>query len=400
MNARRCINSAAVLLLLPAVLFAASAESLVGEGNRLYSEGSYTEAAASYDRALTEKPEAMEVKFNKAAAFYRLEDTEGAAELFKEVAAASRDMPLVIKAKYNLGNCLFAEAQKQKNSDIEKSLESYKSAIDFWRDVLELDPEYIKAAENIEVARLIIKDIIDQINKQAQQEKQRQQLIDELKKIIDQQKNIARETAGTVENLQSSNSDKQQTAAQYESQALVQEQIKNDTAELTSGMRQADPNSPAAAQSAGAVKQMELAIGSQQQSQQFLEMFNGDQAVNKQTDAVEYLENALKELSKECKNNQCKQPQPGREQQDSEKQQKDKQPGQDGQDQKDQPGEQAQQAQQEKGSQQDSDSDLSDSEELEPLEVTAREILEEEKRRKHEKRRAVRGGRYKVEKDW
>jgi tetratricopeptide (TPR) repeat protein len=140
------------------------------EGNRLYTEGSFAEAIGRYDQVLLERPEALEPQFNKANSYYRLDDLQKATDLYRQVAAESRDMVLVSKAKYNLGNCFFQRGSKQRDSDLQKALDDFKASITHWRQVLDIDPKNEKAARNIEVARLIIKDIIDQINKQRQQQ--------------------------------------------------------------------------------------------------------------------------------------------------------------------------------------------------------------------------------------
>jgi len=79
-------------------------------------------------------------------------------------------MKLVAKAKYNLGNSYFQQGLKQRDSDLQKALDDLKTSIVYWRQVLDIEPENEKSAKNIEVARLIIKDIIDQLNKQKQQQ--------------------------------------------------------------------------------------------------------------------------------------------------------------------------------------------------------------------------------------
>jgi len=171
-NERR-LKTFAILLLALSLTQAARAESArtsVRQGNRLYSQGNFNEAISSYDQALLEKPQAQEPKFNKANSNYRLDDLAEAIDLYKEVAAESKDMKLVTKAKYNIGNCFFQRGLKQRDSDLQKALEDLKTSITHWRQVLDIDPTNEKAAKNIEVARLIIKDIIDQINKQKQQQ--------------------------------------------------------------------------------------------------------------------------------------------------------------------------------------------------------------------------------------
>ena len=76
----------------------------VRHGNKLYADGNFTEAIDKYDQALVEDSRAAEPKFNKANSYYRLDDLDNAMELYRQVAAQSRDMGLVTKARYNLGN--------------------------------------------------------------------------------------------------------------------------------------------------------------------------------------------------------------------------------------------------------------------------------------------------------
>jgi Ca-activated chloride channel family protein len=152
-----------------------SAHALVQEANKLYANGDFGRAINKYDQVLIESPQAIPPKFNKANSYYRLDDLAGAIDLYKEVAAESKDMSLVEKAKYNLGNCHFQKGTKQKDSDLQKALDEFQTSISYWRQVLDMNPENEKAARNIEVARLVIKDIIDQLNKQKEQQQQQNQ---------------------------------------------------------------------------------------------------------------------------------------------------------------------------------------------------------------------------------
>jgi hypothetical protein len=91
-------------------------------------------------------------------------------DLYRHVAAESKDMKIVAKAKYNLGNSYFQQGSKQKDSNLQKAIDDLKTAIGSWRSVLDIEQENKKAARNIEVARLLIKDLLDQLNKQQQQQ--------------------------------------------------------------------------------------------------------------------------------------------------------------------------------------------------------------------------------------
>ncbi len=151
----------------------------VRQGNALYADGAFAEAIEQYDQALAENPKASEARFNKATCYYRLDDLAKAVELYKQVAVESRDMELVARARYNLGNSHFRMGARQRDADLQKAVDELKTAISHWRTVLDIEPENEKAAKNIEVARLMIKDILDQLNKQQQDQDDQQKQPDQ-----------------------------------------------------------------------------------------------------------------------------------------------------------------------------------------------------------------------------
>ena len=176
MNARRYSAVLGMLLAMSMVppAHADSARVATSQGNRLYTQGNFNEAINKYDKALVESPGALRPKFNKANSYYRLDDLSQAMDLYREVAVESKDMGLVARAKYNLGNSYFQQGTKQRDSDLHKAIDDLKTAIGSWRAALDIEPENKKAPKNIEVARLIIKDIMDQLNKQQQDPNQPQ----------------------------------------------------------------------------------------------------------------------------------------------------------------------------------------------------------------------------------
>jgi len=159
-----------LVLVIAQAAFADSARVSTSQGNKLYKQGNFNEAINSYDQALLETPGALEPKFNQANSYYRLDDLGKAMDLYRQVAAESKDMKYVARAKYNLGNSYFQQGSKQKDSNLQKAIDDLKTAIGSWRGVLDIEPENKKAAKNIEVARLLIKDLLDQLNKQQQQQ--------------------------------------------------------------------------------------------------------------------------------------------------------------------------------------------------------------------------------------
>jgi Mg-chelatase subunit ChlI len=162
-------------LVITQAALADSARVSTSQGNKLYKQGNFNEAINSYDQALLDAPGALQPKFNQANSYYRLDDLGKALDLYRQVAAESKDMKVVAKAKYNLGNTYFQQGSKQKDSNLQKAIDDMKNAIGSWRGVLDIEPENKKAAKNIEVARLTIKDLLDQLNKQQQDPNQQQQ---------------------------------------------------------------------------------------------------------------------------------------------------------------------------------------------------------------------------------
>ena len=165
------IWGAMLLVLLAVATSPAAVRETLRQGNRLYGDQQYAEAVNKYNDVLVEQPQAVEPKFNKANSYFRLDDLSAAMDLYQQAAAESKDMTLVAKAKYNLGNCFFQRGTKQRDSDLKKAVEDMETSIANWRQVLDLDPQNQKAAKNIEVARLTIKDILDQMKKQEQDQK-------------------------------------------------------------------------------------------------------------------------------------------------------------------------------------------------------------------------------------
>lgn len=220
-------------------VFAQTARTSIIEGNKLYADGDFAKAIDAYDRALVDMPDAVEPKFNKANSYYRLDDLAKATDIFKEVAAQARDMKLVTKAKYNLGNCYFQQGSKQRDSDLQKAIDSMKTSITHWRSALDIEPENKKAARNIEVARLIIKDIIDQMNKQQDpnqpqdpnqtQQQQDQQGEDEKQQDMQQDPNQPQDPNQTEQQQQDPN--EPQDPNEQEKQQQQQEQKQQEEQE-------------------------------------------------------------------------------------------------------------------------------------------------------------------------
>ncbi len=356
-------------------VYAESAASTVREANKLYKQGQFKQAADGYDRAMTESPEAIEPRFNKADSFYRLDDLQQAIDLYKAVAAESRDMQLVEKAKYNLGNCFFKQGAKLKDSDLQKAMENMQTAIGSWRQVLDINPANEKAAKNIEVARLTIKDIIDQINKQKQeqqkQQQQQKQTQEDLKQLLEQQKALADKTQQTKQKADSNSISQEQAKQDYKDIAKQQSDLKDKTEQTMNKMQQQqDPNNPDPKQQQA---EQNLKNAADKQKDAAEKLNNSDAAGGKQSQdkAAEEIEKALKSLSEQ----QNQQQQQRKEQQNSQQQ---------NQQEPNQPQQQQEQQQEQQAA----------------PDTTAEEILDKEQKQKEQRQMMQSPGFHKVDKDW
>ncbi len=226
MNAGRHKTILPLLLVLLTLqrAFAGSVQISTDRGNRLYRQGKFNEAIKEYDQALIDSPHALEPKFNKANSYYRLDDPGEAMNLYRQVAAESKDMKLVAKAKYNLGNCSFRQGSKQRDSNLQKAIEEMKTAIEHWRSVLDIDRENQKAAKNIEVARLTIKDILDQIKNQPQQPQDPNQPRDSGRRQQQDQQQSQQQQARDPNNLEDNKQNSRDDSNEPEQQEAEQQQ--------------------------------------------------------------------------------------------------------------------------------------------------------------------------------
>ena len=96
-------------LCLPIPGQAASPYQAVQQGNVLYQNGKYVEAAEQYGSASQMLPDAAEIHFNQGNAAYKQQDYGKAREHYTQ-ALQTIDRRLEGKVKYNLGNVEYQQA--------------------------------------------------------------------------------------------------------------------------------------------------------------------------------------------------------------------------------------------------------------------------------------------------
>ncbi len=162
-----------LVLVSPAFGQIQSARTLVEEGNTLLAAGDFASALERYKSAEVTEPESPELAYNQGVAHYKLGEYDAARGAFNR-ALLTRDLALEAKAKFNLGDVAYASAL-EKQSNFQEAVDLLKTGIGQYRDALELDPEDEGARKNIEMAQVLIKDLLDKLKKQQEQEQQQQQ---------------------------------------------------------------------------------------------------------------------------------------------------------------------------------------------------------------------------------
>ena len=173
---RFCVLSLAATAGLALVTETASAEEAlspaqhVARANAALADGDFEQAMEGYRQADVLLPDLPELAYNRAIVHYRRRDFAKAREMFT-TALTTRDLELETKAKFNLGNCQYAEALETM-SNLQEAIDKLRTAIEHYRDTLELAPDDTDARANIETAQLLIEDLLDKLKKQQEQRQQ------------------------------------------------------------------------------------------------------------------------------------------------------------------------------------------------------------------------------------
>lgn len=221
----RLITLVAIVFSLMSIPAAAKdARTLVLEGNRAFGDGDYQTALAGYNEAEVLLPEAPELSYNKGVAHYKLNELDKARDAFQR-ALLTRDPALEADIKYNLGNVAHGQAL-EKLSSLQEAIDLLKQSIGHYRDALELDPEDEDAKTNINMAQLLIKDLLDKLKKQQEQQQNQQQDQD----------------CDNPQNQDQQNQDQQQQNQQNQNQQQDQQQQEQSEQSQSQQQQQQEPS--------------------------------------------------------------------------------------------------------------------------------------------------------------
>jgi Ca-activated chloride channel homolog len=298
---------------------AESAGSLVIQGNEFYATGEYDKALANYEKALTEQPDSGEIFFNKGNALFQKGEYDKAREAYQVAALHTKDLSLEASAHYNLGNTIFAEGQKQLESDPRKTLAQWEQSIRHYQEALRIDPQIKDAGQNIEVVRLSMKDLADRIKKAEEaakeQQKQREEMQRELDEVVREQESEINQNDALQEKAAQTSSES--ISKQAQQLASEQEKTREKTGKVTEKLKELRAQSPKPPQQSesptpAAEEHLEKAREAQRSAVEKLEKNELGEARKDQEEALEHIKEALNDPDG-SKNNQgqCPNPQAG-----------------------------------------------------------------------------------------
>jgi len=213
-----------------------SARELVNKGNRSYENENYDEALSSYKDALRESPDESKILYNMGAAHYKAGKLDKAEEAFEKSAIGTEDEIIEANNRFNQGNTSFKKAEGLISSDLKGALDNCKRSTNYYQDALQLQPDFREAAENIEIVRLTMKSIQDQMKQQQEQmDKDKQDKDKKTEENESEESNHPNKKESSEENQSGSNEDQGQEKEEKNNQRKTAEESgkkPNDISEM------------------------------------------------------------------------------------------------------------------------------------------------------------------------
>ena len=142
---------------------AMSPDEAVRQGNVLYDAGNFDAAAQQYDAAAQALPDTAAVHFNLGNALFKQQRFDAAVEHYARALTTVAPGPAGLEGrlKYNLGNIAYQRAL-QALSDAQEALPHLRSAMIYYRDSLEVNPQQQDTRYNLELAHTLLRQLQQQ----------------------------------------------------------------------------------------------------------------------------------------------------------------------------------------------------------------------------------------------
>jgi tetratricopeptide (TPR) repeat protein len=155
----------------------AQTNRLIQEGNKLYEEQRYKDAAANYQKALAKDPNNYSGAFNLSNSLYQQKQYDSSRKFLTSTEKNMKDKNAKSAMNYNIGNSYMAQ-------------QKYEDAVKSYKQTLRNNPNDVDAKYNLSYAEQMLKKQQQQNKDQKQnQDKQQQQKQKQDQQKQDQKKN-------------------------------------------------------------------------------------------------------------------------------------------------------------------------------------------------------------------
>jgi len=144
------------------------------EGNALYDDRQYEQAASKYGEGLIDAPASPLLQFNLAAALYQ-QGKYGDAIAALTKAAATGDPQWVARANYNMGNAHYRLGSNAESSDPQAAIKSYDEALACYKRSMVADAVDLDAKANHEFVTRKLEELKKRLEEQQKEQEQQQQ---------------------------------------------------------------------------------------------------------------------------------------------------------------------------------------------------------------------------------
>ncbi len=308
----RCAAVPALLLtsvVFPRTAFPQSARAFVEQGNQAYQAEDYKTALEAYEQASELEPDSAHIWFNRGSTLYEQGDYKAAGDAFEQAALRGSDPAIEALSKFSHGNAAFRQGVQQQPADPRQALQSVEKGVELYQDALQLNPGLNDARHNIEVARLRMRDLLEQLKNQPQSpsqggegEKQPEGGQDPSEKLQDLVQKQQRATEQSREASAQRKQEGQSQAMEQQAKDLADQQkdLEKQTRQLSRDMDQQEQQGQTSktqqAQQDQAREDLQQAAAEQRKAGKDLEESDFDQAQASQEEARKKLEDALEAM--------------------------------------------------------------------------------------------------------
>jgi Ca-activated chloride channel family protein len=144
------------------------------EASKLFAEGKYEDAAASYNEALVDDPDSALLHFNLGDAQYKQGKFTDAVNAFQQV-APDADAGRAARVAYNIGNAKYRLGEAAASSDPKSTLGLWAEALVAYRRAMGADAADLDAKYNHELVERKIAELKKKLEEQRKQQDQQEQ---------------------------------------------------------------------------------------------------------------------------------------------------------------------------------------------------------------------------------